>query len=101
MAALSPDESSKPKVVVLVLGAVFVQVGFGAYPVVLKAFSESTQFNTVVFSFFRDILCFPVLLLAAIFVEGKAHQLEDDVEEMKRQSCFTHSWTLLIKPRSK
>lgn len=37
---------------------------------VLKKFAEGASANAVVFSFFRDGCCFPVLLIAAALIEG-------------------------------
>jgi drug/metabolite transporter (DMT)-like permease len=37
---------------------------------VLKKFAEGSSANPVVFSFFRDGCCFPVLLIAAALIEG-------------------------------
>jgi|EP01047_Picozoa_sp_COSAG01_P048299 drug/metabolite transporter (DMT)-like permease len=52
------------------IAMVVVQIGFGGYGIVLKKFAQAAHENAVVFSFFRDGCCFPVLLAAAVLIEG-------------------------------
>ena len=46
-----------------------LQVGFGFYPVMVRKFATSV--NPLIFSFYRDLACFPLLLLCALMVERK------------------------------
>jgi len=48
-----------------------VQVGFGLYPVIVKEFAAKEKANPVIFSFYRDFFCFPVLFLCSIVAERK------------------------------
>jgi drug/metabolite transporter (DMT)-like permease len=52
------------------LAVVIVQLGFGAYGILVKKFAQNENANPVFFSFVRDIACFPVLLLAGVVAEG-------------------------------
>jgi len=52
--------------VVLIL--IFIQIGFGSYAVIVRKFSSV---DPLIFSLLRDAACFPILLAAAIFLEGK------------------------------
>ena len=47
------------------------QVGFGLYPVVVKKFASEQKANPLVFSFYRDFFCFPLLFLCALIAERK------------------------------
>ena len=47
------------------------QTGFGGYGVLVKLFAQGASVNAVVFSFFRDLGCFPVLLTAAVSIKLK------------------------------
>jgi len=53
---------------IIVFVLVLIQFGFGSYAVIVKKFSSV---DPLVFSFFRDAACFPILLGVAIFLEGK------------------------------
>lgn len=46
-----------------------MQLGFGLYPVVVKKFAGGV--DPVIFCFYRDLGCFPLLLLCAFIVERK------------------------------
>jgi drug/metabolite transporter (DMT)-like permease len=52
-------------------GAVTVQVGFGLYPVIVKVFAAKNNTNPLIFSFYRDSLCFPVLFVCALVAEKR------------------------------
>lgn len=54
---------------VVILACIVVQIGFGGYGIVLKKFAQGAHANAVVFSFFRDGCCFPVLLVTASILE--------------------------------
>ena len=56
------------------LALLAVQVGFGAYGVVISKFAKNNKADPLVFSLMRDAFAFPVLLLAA-FVSEKRIQL--------------------------
>ncbi|XP_065919166.1 uncharacterized protein [Dysidea avara] len=57
----------------VILALITVQTGFGLYPVVVKKFntglSHSRESNPLIFSFYRDTLVFPVLVICAIVAE--------------------------------
>jgi len=46
-----------------------VQTGFGIYPIVVRVFSDGNDFNMVVFSFYRDLMCFPLMIGISLVVE--------------------------------
>ena len=50
------------------LALVVVQLGFGAYGVIVSKFATENQADPLIFSLIRDAGCFPVLLLAAFAV---------------------------------
>jgi len=52
----------------LVAILVFIQIGFGSYAVLVRKFSSV---DPLIFSLLRDAACFPILLVAALFLEGK------------------------------
>eukprot|EP00117_Sycon_ciliatum_P004307 scpid66188/ scgid8743/ len=56
---------------VVLCALVVVQVGFGAYGIVVTKFAQKNKANPLVFSLFRDLCCFPVLMLAAFVAEKK------------------------------
>jgi len=51
------------------LALVVVQLGFGAYGVVVSKFAKENQADPLIFSLIRDAGCFPVLLIAAYVAE--------------------------------
>ena len=53
------------------LALVVVQLGFGAYGVIVSKFAKEKKADPLVFSLIRDAGCFPVLLLAAFVSEKK------------------------------
>ena len=48
-----------------------IQLGFGAYGVIVAKFAKNEKADPLVFSLIRDGFCFPVLLLAALVAEKK------------------------------
>lgn len=56
------------------LALVVVQLGFGAYGVIVSKFAKENKADPLIFSLIRDAGCFPVLLLAA-FVSEKRIQI--------------------------
>jgi len=52
------------------LACVIVQIGFGAYPNVIRWFADQDEFNFTVFSAYRDSLATPLLLGLAAWLEG-------------------------------
>ena len=56
---------------VVLCAMVVVQIGFGAYGIVVTKFAQKNKANPLVFSFIRDLCCFPVLMLAAFVAERK------------------------------
>ena len=48
-----------------------MQVGFGLYPVIVKKFASEKKADPLVFSFYRDFCCFPLLFLCALIAERK------------------------------
>lgn len=50
---------------------VAAQFGFGAYGVIVTVFAKDSKADPLVFCLLRDAGAFPVMLLAAYFVEGK------------------------------
>ena len=46
-----------------------VQLGFGAYGVIVSKFAKNNKADPLVFSLFRDSGAFPMLLLAAFIAE--------------------------------
>ena len=53
------------------LALVVVQLGFGAYGVIVSKFAKENKADPLVFSLIRDAGCFPVLLMAAFVSEKK------------------------------
>lgn len=53
------------------LALVVVQLGFGAYGVIVSKFAKENKADPLIFSLIRDAGCFPVLLLAAYVSEKK------------------------------
>ena len=53
------------------LALVVVQLGFGAYGVIVSKFAKENKADPLIFSLIRDAGCFPVLLLAAFVSEKK------------------------------
>ena len=53
------------------LALVVVQLGFGAYGVLVSKFAKEKKADPLIFSLIRDAGCFPVLLLAAFVSEKK------------------------------
>ncbi len=51
------------------ISLLFVQLGFGAYGVITSKFAKGSM-PPYIFALYRDLLTFPVLMLAAYFVEG-------------------------------
>jgi len=49
---------------------IVIQVGFGTYAVIIKLTAQSEGVDPMVFSFFRDLGCFPILFIAAVVLEG-------------------------------
>lgn len=47
------------------------QVGFGLYPVIVKKFATENHADPLIFSFYRDLCCFPLLFLCALIAERK------------------------------
>ncbi len=64
----------------------FVQVGFGLYPVVVKKYVSEKKADPLVFSFYRDLCCFPLLFLCALIAE--------------RTVIFPRIKMLMVKPHS-
>jgi drug/metabolite transporter (DMT)-like permease len=60
-----------PPIWLVFAAAVTVQLGFGLYPVVVKAFAASQNTNPLIFSFYRDTLCFPLLFACALVAEKR------------------------------
>lgn len=56
------------------LALVVVQLGFGAYGVIVSKFAKENKADPLIFSLIRDGGCFPVLLIAA-FVSEKTIQI--------------------------
>ena len=56
------------------LALVIVQLGFGAYGVIVSKFAKNNKADPLVFSLIRDAGAFPVLLFAA-FIADKTIQL--------------------------
>lgn len=56
---------------IVVCAAIFVQVGFGLYPVVVKKFARDDHANAYIFSFYRDAGTFPVLIICTLVAERK------------------------------
>ena len=56
------------------LALVVVQLGFGAYIVIVSKFAKENKADPLIFCLIRAVGCFPVLLIAA-FVSEKAIQL--------------------------
>ena len=50
---------------------VAAQLGFGAYGVIVTVFAKDSKADPLVFCLLRDAGAFPVMLIAAFFVEGK------------------------------
>eukprot|EP00040_Diaphanoeca_grandis_P030306 m.178966 g.178966 ORF g.178966 m.178966 type:complete len:422 (+) comp31953_c7_seq1:329-1594(+) len=55
---------------VIALALIVVQTGFGAYGVIVYKFARFAHANAIVFSFYRDVGCWPVLLLTGRILEG-------------------------------
>jgi len=53
------------------ISCLIVQTGFGAYGVVVRLSSDQEEFNMLVFSAYRDVLCFPLLCICCYFIEGE------------------------------
>jgi drug/metabolite transporter (DMT)-like permease len=68
--ALAPAGPSAP-VAAVVLALVLVQIGFGAYGIVVQKFAKGAGVDALVFSLCRDAFALPVLLLAAVLVERR------------------------------
>lgn len=51
------------------LALVVVQLGFGAYGVIVSKFAKENKADPLIFSLIRDAGCFPVLLVAALVAE--------------------------------
>ena len=56
------------------LALVVVQLGFGAYGVIISKFAKEHKADPLIFCLFRDGGCFPVLLIVA-FVSEKTIQI--------------------------
>lgn len=50
---------------------VAAQLGFGAYGVIVTVFAKDSNADPLVFCLLRDAGAFPVMLIAAFFVEGR------------------------------
>ena len=48
---------------------IIVQLGFGAYGVIVSKFAKNNKADPLVFGLIRDAGCFPVLILAAFIAE--------------------------------
>eukprot|EP01006_Ploeotia_vitrea_P066701 TRINITY_DN95514_c0_g1_i1.p1 TRINITY_DN95514_c0_g1~~TRINITY_DN95514_c0_g1_i1.p1 ORF type:complete len:373 (-),score=25.43 TRINITY_DN95514_c0_g1_i1:68-1186(-) len=71
-AALLPPKRKGALHWTLVFGAaITVQIAFGAYGVLVKKFAAANNHGAkaLIFSMYRDMFCFPVLLLAASLIE--------------------------------
>jgi len=53
------------------LALVVVQLGFGAFGVVISKFAKENQADPLIFCFIRDAGSFPVLVLVALVSEKK------------------------------
>jgi len=53
------------------MALVVVQLGFGAYGVIISKFAKEGKADPLIFCFFRDTGSFPVLLIAASLSEKK------------------------------
>ena len=53
------------------LALVVIQIGFGAYGVIVTKFAKNNNVDPLVFCLMRDGGCFPVLFLAAYIAEKK------------------------------
>jgi drug/metabolite transporter (DMT)-like permease len=71
MACCKTWKSGVPPTWLVFAAAVAVQVGFGLYPVIVKYFAARNNANPLIFSFYRDVLCFPVLFVCALAAERK------------------------------
>ena len=67
---MAGGRGSPPKWLVL-LALLVVQIGFGAYGIVVAKFAVKNKANPLIFSVIRDSCCFPVLLLAAFVAERR------------------------------
>ncbi len=47
------------------------QIGFGLYPVIVKEFASKNKASPIIFSFYRDLCCIPLLFLCALIVDRK------------------------------
>ena len=65
------DYSMMASVWVVWLALVVVQLGFGAYGVIVSKFAKENKADPLIFSLIRDAGCFPVLLMAAFVSEKK------------------------------
>lgn len=71
------SETSPTKTIpiaVIALMMLTVQTGFGGYGIMLRKFCGDVHANALVVSFYRDVLAFPVLLLAARCLEVGTHR---------------------------
>eukprot|EP00056_Hartaetosiga_gracilis_P004940 m.79719 g.79719 ORF g.79719 m.79719 type:complete len:191 (-) comp11987_c0_seq2:902-1474(-) len=59
------------KLWVVIVALVVVQIAFGGYGIVIKAFAKDANADALVLSMFRDLFCAPVLLIAAVVFEKK------------------------------
>lgn len=62
---------SRATFVLVLIALTLVQMGFGAYGVIVTKFAKGKDFDPLVFSLYRDGCCFPVLFLAAYVAEKK------------------------------
>jgi len=70
------------------LALVVVQLGFGAYGVIVSKFAKKNRADPLVFILIRDAGCCPVLLLAA-FVSEKSIQILSQAAQthFTREGC--------------
>lgn len=64
-----PLKSKMAGVCIVWVGLIVVQLGFGAYGVIVSKFAKENKADPLIFSLIRDAGCFPVLLIAAFVLE--------------------------------
>jgi len=70
---LSNEDDNRKKIiqfVKVIIALLVVQTGWAGFAIILKEDAQGGNINPLIFSMYRDTLCFPLIFVAACIVEG-------------------------------